>query len=80
MGHSAKIVFFVALMTMAVQFSLGMGALADDHRHWGGDRDQHGDRGSSVHGAPGPVAGAGLPILAVGYGVYWLVRRRRKAQ
>jgi hypothetical protein len=31
------------------------------------------------HGAPGPIAGAGLPFLAVGYGVYWLVRRRRKA-
>jgi hypothetical protein len=28
-----------------------------------------------VHGAPGPIAGAGLPVLAVGYGVYWLVRR-----
>jgi MYXO-CTERM domain-containing protein len=30
------------------------------------------------HGAPGPVAGAGLPVLAVGFGVYWLIRRRRK--
>jgi hypothetical protein len=29
--------------------------------------------------APGPIAGAGLPVLAVGYGVYWLIRRRRKA-
>jgi hypothetical protein len=26
-------------------------------------------------GAPGPIAGAGLPILAIGFGVYWLVRR-----
>jgi len=24
-----------------------------------------------------PIAGAGLPILAIGYSVYWLVRRRR---
>jgi hypothetical protein len=31
------------------------------------------------HPAPGPIAGAGLPVLAVGYGVYWLLRRRRKA-
>jgi hypothetical protein len=31
------------------------------------------------HGAPGPIAGASLPVLAVGYGVYWLIRRRRKA-
>jgi hypothetical protein len=29
-------------------------------------------------GAPGPIAGAGLPVLAVGYGVYWLVKRRRR--
>ncbi len=32
-----------------------------------------------VHGAPAPIAGASLPVLAVGYGVYWLIRRRRKA-
>ena len=31
------------------------------------------------HAAPGPIAGAGLPVLAVGFGVYWLVRRRRKS-
>jgi hypothetical protein len=31
-----------------------------------------------ISGAPGPIAGAGLPFLAIGYGVYWLVKRRRK--
>ena len=31
-----------------------------------------------LKGAPGPIAGAGLPILAIGYGVFWLVKRRRK--
>ena len=31
-----------------------------------------------LKGAPGPIAGAGLPILAIGYGVYWLVKRRRR--
>jgi hypothetical protein len=31
-----------------------------------------------AHGAPAPIAGAGLPVLAIGYGVYWLVKRRRK--
>jgi hypothetical protein len=36
---------------------------------------------STVKGAPGPIAGAGLPVLAVGFGfgVYWLIKRRRKA-
>ena len=36
-------------------------------------------KNGGIHGAPGPIAGAGLPFLAVGYGVYWLVKRRRKA-
>jgi hypothetical protein len=36
-------------------------------------------RDGGVHGAPGPIAGAGLPVLAVGFGVYWLIRRRRKS-
>ena len=31
------------------------------------------------HAAPGPVAGASLPVLLVGAGAYWLVRRRRKS-
>jgi hypothetical protein len=31
-----------------------------------------------MRGAPGPIVGAGLPVLVVGYGVYWLIRRRRQ--
>ena len=34
--------------------------------------------GGRYSGAPGPIVGAGLPIFAIGYGVYWLVKRRRK--
>ena len=33
----------------------------------------------TYQGAPGPIAGAGLPFLAVGYGIYWIIKRRRKA-
>ena len=32
-------------------------------------------------GAPGPIAGAGLPIAVIGFSAYWLMRRyRRKRQ
>ena len=71
----------VKKFTLAFAFlaALSLPALADrdDGKRWG-DRDRDGR--DHVHGAPGPIAGAGLPILAVGYGVYWLVKRRRKAQ
>ena len=35
--------------------------------------------GGEIRGAPGPIAGAGLPSFAIvgGYGVYWLIKRRR---
>ena len=36
--------------------------------------------GQNVSGVPGPIAGAGLPVLAVGFGVYWLIRRRRNTK
>ena len=45
----------------------------DNHRGYDNDHGRH------FHNAPGPIAGASLPVLAVGFGIYWLVRRRRKA-
>lgn len=42
---------------------------------WRHDRDG----GNTIHGVPGPIAGAGLPVLAIGFGVYWLVKRRKKS-
>jgi len=43
-----------------------------------GNANDGGSSGGHYHAAPGPIAGAGLPVLAIGYGVYWLVKRRRK--
>jgi hypothetical protein len=41
-----------------------------------GGNGQGGSNG--YHNVPGPIVGAGLPIIAAGYGVYWLIRRRRQ--
>ena len=45
-----------------------------------GSPPKGGGGGGGIHPTPGPLAGAGLPFIAVGYGVYWLVRRRRTTQ
>jgi hypothetical protein len=37
------------------------------------------DNDKGVKGAPGPVVGAGLPLLLIGGGIYWVVRCRKKA-
>jgi hypothetical protein len=34
--------------------------------------------GPTTLGAPGPIVGVGLPLLAIGYGAYWLVKRYRR--
>jgi uncharacterized membrane protein len=34
----------------------------------------------TIRAVPGPIAGAGLPILAIGFGAYWLVKRFRRKQ
>jgi hypothetical protein len=34
--------------------------------------------GSGVKGAPGPLVGAGLPMLLIAGGIYWVVRRRKQ--
>jgi hypothetical protein len=35
-------------------------------------------RDGGVHGAPGPILGAGLPLLILGGAGYWAVRRFRR--
>ena len=79
LGSLSAAALFFALMAVTPP------ALAKEHENPGngngngGGRDVHENGGGrGVHGAPGPIAGAGLPVLAIGYGVYWLVKRRRK--
>jgi LPXTG-motif cell wall-anchored protein len=50
-------------------------ALAGDGNDQG--QNQQGG-GGGFKGAPGPLVGAGLPVLLVGGGIYWLVRRKKR--
>ena len=52
----------------------------DSWTYEGGPANNWKDNGV-YHGAPGPIAGAGLPFLAAfAGGAYWLVRRARRRQ
>jgi hypothetical protein len=51
-----------------------------NHNGWAnGNNGNH--NGHSVRGAPGPMMGFGsAPLLALGYGFYWLRKRRAAPQ
>jgi hypothetical protein len=59
-------------------FAQNQGGNSQGGNGQGGNGQGGNGQGGGHHPAPGPIAGAGLPALAVGYGVYWLIRRRRK--
>lgn len=68
-----------ALSAAAFAVMIASPALACNGR--GNCENAPGQLKHGVRGAPGPIVGAaGLPILAAGYGVYWLERRRRVAR
>jgi hypothetical protein len=70
------------LIATAVLLASSLSVLAQNDNNQGQNNNNQGQNNSNqgnYRGAPGPIAGAGLPVLAVGFGVYWLIKRRRKA-
>jgi hypothetical protein len=69
-----------AILTLVV-LTLGLSspAFAQNGQGQNGQGQNGRDHDHDPHGAPAPLIGAGIPGFAVGigYGVYWLVRRRR---
>ena len=66
------------IIAFAVLAALSFPALADPGNGNGFGQGDGGGRGHKTSGVPGPLVGAGLPFIAVGYGAYWLARRYRR--
>jgi hypothetical protein len=82
-------VFFAVALAAVVAASPAVAHDGDNGNHYGwanGNNGNHngwenGNNGHRVHGAPGPMMGFGsAPLLALGYGFYWLRKRRAARQ
>ena len=67
----------VLALPMALLVALSVPALAKNDKGNQGNGNGNGN-GGNVRGAPGPLAGAGLPVLLIGGGIYWIVRRQKQ--
>ena len=61
------------LIPMVILLALSVPALAQNNQ--GNQNNQ----GEGVRGAPGPLMGAGLPLLLIGGGIYLMVRRGKRS-
>jgi LPXTG-motif cell wall-anchored protein len=59
----------------------GVPALAQNNQGQNNDNQgqNNNNQGRGFRGAPGPLVGAGLPVLLIGGGIYWIVRRKKRA-
>ena len=62
-------------LPMALLLALSVPALAKNDK---GNQGNGNGNGGNVRGAPGPLVGAGLPVLLIGGGIYWIVRRQKQ--
>jgi len=69
MNGAARMLFSISILTSALLAVFSVPASA-----MGWSPSQGG--GGNYRGVPGPIAGAGLPIIAAGCGVNWLIRRQ----
>ena len=65
----------IAIAILAACVLLSLPARAEHEHH---DNGHHYGSGH-YSGVPGPIAGAGLPLLGIGFGFYWLARRWRRS-
>ena len=58
----------------------GVPALAKNDHNNGNGQSNNGNGQAKGHtrGAPGPLMGASLPVILIGGGIYWLVRRKKR--
>jgi hypothetical protein len=63
----------VLALPLALLFALSVPAFAKN------DKDDNGKHPGQTRGAPGPILGAGLPVILIGGGIYWLVRKKKRA-
>jgi hypothetical protein len=60
------------LIPMVILLALSVPALAQN------SQGNQNNQGEGVRGAPGPLMGAGLPLLLIGGGIYLMVRREKR--